>query len=458
MVRVRFAPSPTGRLHLGNARTAVLNALFAAHHGGVFVLRIDDTDDARCRPEYVQDIQQDLRWLGLSWDEEFAQSANVETHHMLFQTLKHSGRVYPCFETPEHLALWRQQQLSAHLPPRYDRVKGKSVPEHDHPYWRFALSEKEIQWNDLIQGPMVCDTRHLSDPVVMRQDGTMSYLLSSVMDDVDRRITHIIRGADHLTNTAIQMEMMRALGANIPFWAHFPLMLDQNGDKFSKRSGAKSLQELKEEGWLPLAIVQAVAQLGLSHQISGDFAHMASHFSLSEYSKSNGKFSMHDMELVQSRLWANMAYEDLSPDVQESIDPGLWPVVRNNIVLAGDIALWQQICTDPHWVAPDGVDGSNLPQDFCATAINALNTRAISKQSGEPLGEWVWQTDPWHHWVDAIMLVHPHLKKGLVARTLRMMLTARTGGPKMEDLLPLLPPKIVQCRLERMRDALLSPS
>jgi glutamyl-tRNA synthetase len=440
---------------LGNARTAVLNALFAAHHGGAFVLRIDDTDDARCRPEYVQDIQQDLRWLGLSWDEEFTQSSNVENHRILFQTLKDSGRLYPCFETSEQLAIWREQQLSAHLPPRYDREKGKSVPEHDHPYWRFALSEKEVQWHDLIQGPMVCDTRHLSDPVVMRQDGTMSYVLASVMDDVDRRITHIIRGADHLTNTAIQIEMMHALGANIPCWAHFPLMLDQNGDKFSKRSGSKTLRELKEDGWLPLAIVQAVAQLGLSHQISGDFAHMASHFSLSEYSKSNGKFSIDDVAIVQSRLWAHMAHGDLSPDLQGSIDSGLWPVVRNNIVLAGDIARWQQICTDPHWVAHDGMDCSNVSQNFCTTAINALKTGVVCKQSIENSGELLWQTDPWHHWVDAIMVIDPNLKKGVVARTLRMMLTARTGGPKMEDLLPLLPPKIVLCRLERMHDVLL---
>lgn len=455
MVRVRFAPSPTGRLHLGNARTAVLNALFAAHHGGAFVLRIDDTDDTRCRPEYVHDIQQDLRWLGLSWDEEFTQSSNGENHRILFQTLKDSGRLYPCFETPEQLTLWREQQLSAHLPPRYDRVKGESVPEHDHPYWRFALSEQEVQWHDLIQGPMVCDTRHLSDPVVMRQDGTMSYVLASVMDDVDRAITHIIRGADHLTNTAIQMEMFHALGADMPSWAHFPLMLDQNGDKFSKRSGSKTLQELKEEGWLPCAIVQAVAQLGLSHQISGDFAQMASHFSLSEYSKSNGKFSMHDIEIVQGRLWANMNHGDLSPDLQASIDPGLWRVVRNNIVLAGDIALWQQICTDPHWVAPDGMDGSSIPPDFCAMARDALKTGGVCKQSDEKSGELLWQTDPWHHWVDAIMLIDPTLKKGVVARTLRMILTARTGGPKMEDLLPLLPPKIVQARLEHMHGRLL---
>ncbi|MBM3631486.1 MAG: hypothetical protein FJX00_00635 [Alphaproteobacteria bacterium] len=451
MVRVRFAPSPTGRLHLGNARTAVLNALFSAHHGGVVVLRIDDTDDARCRPEYVQDIYRDLRWLGLSWDEEFTQSSNADKRRAMFQTLKNSGRLYPCFETPEQLTQWREDQLSKNLPPHYDRVKGKSVPAHDRPYWRFALSQQEIKWQDLIQGSMVCDTRHLSDPVVMRHDGAMSYVLASVMDDVDRRITHIIRGADHLTNTAIQIEMFHALGADMPCWAHFPLMLDQNGDKFSKRSGSKTLQELREEGWLPLAIVQAVTQLGLSHQISGDFAHMAAQFSLSEYSKANGKFSMHDVEMIQSRLWSNMTYQDLSPDLQRCIDPNLWPVVRDNVVLAGDVPLWQQICTDPHWVAPDGVDWSQLPLDFCDLAIDVLKSGGIVKQLDEKSGNMVWQTDPWHHWINGLLAACPELKKGLVARTLRMILTGRTGGPKMEDLLPVISPKIVQARLEHRK-------
>lgn len=450
MVRVRFAPSPTGRLHLGNARTAVLNALFAAHHGGSFVLRIDDTDDARCRPEYVQDIQDDLRWLGLSWDEQFTQSSNRETHSILFQKLQKSGRLYPCFETPEQLSLWREQQLSENLPPRYDRVKGQSVPIHDNPYWRFALSQNAVQWHDMIQGPMVCDTRHLSDPVVMRQDGSMSYLLSSVMDDVDRAITHIIRGADHLTNTAIQIEMIQALEGAMPFWAHFPLMLDESGNKFSKRSGSKTLQELRDEGFLPLSIVQAVAQLGLSHQISGNFDHMALNFSLSEYSKSNGKLAMHDIEVIQDRLWASMAYGDLPEQLQSGVDPVVWSVVRNNIVHSGDISLWQGICCDPNWAMPDGVDWAGLPKNFFEISKDALyQSGAVCRNSGDDPALSFWGTDPWHHWVDGVMSACPGLKKGLVARTLRMALTGRTGGPKMEDLLPVMSPKILCHRLEK---------
>jgi glutamyl-tRNA synthetase len=464
MIRVRFAPSPTGLLHLGNARMAVLNALFARHHGGIFVLRIDDTDTARCRPEYIQGIQDDLLWLGLHWDDMFAQSDRQEEHRSYFETLLKSGRIYPCFETAEQLDVLRKEQLSKRLPPVYDRTKGQSATPHDAPYWRFALMDKEVCWDDAIQGSMRCQARHLSDPVVMRQDGSMSYLLSSVIDDVHANMTHILRGADHLTNTTIQIQMMEALDKPIPVWAHFPLMLDGQGEKFSKRTGSKTLQELRSEGWFPLAIVQALTQLGLSRMVQGDFSEIASGFSLNEYSKSNAKFGIHDIEMNQSRLWAMTDWAHLSQPLQAQICPELWLIIRDNIVHESDIGHWQGICQDSALTFPPSLDTS-VPMDFFKTALKTLESSGalvsalptkVQPHDGDGadcMGDQdnidglVWADDPWHLWIDAMVTLFPDLKKGSLCRTLRAALTGCPKGPKMDQLLPMMAPHCVMARI-----------
>lgn len=445
MVRVRFAPSPTGRLHLGNARTAVLNALFARHHGGVFVLRMDDTDKARCRPEYAESIQEDLLWLGLPWDETFCQSHRRPIYESYFEQLKASGRIYPCFETVEQLENLRKEQLAQNLPPRYHRPKGQGVEPQGIPHWRFALEDRVVRWTDGISGAMEYSPRHLSDPVVMRQDGSMSYLLSSVIDDLEAGITHIIRGADHLTNAAIQIQMIQALGKPLPQWAHFPLMFDEHGEKFSKRTGSKTLQELRSEGFFPMAIVRSLAQLGLSHALGQNFSHVVRDFNLGDYSNANAKFSLEDIDRVQSKMWATMDHKDLPQDL--TIAPDLWPLVRDNVGKAEDVVHWQKICSMASLDITFSLHlDASVPLNFFAIALDCLEKSQGWTRPGE--GATTWLEGAWHCWIESLVPQCPGFKKGVLCRALRYALTGQEGGPKMEDLLPMIPVEAVRRRLQ----------
>jgi glutamyl-tRNA synthetase len=444
MIRVRFAPSPTGRLHLGNARTALLNALFARHHDGELILRIDDTDQARCRSEYIDAIQEDLRWLGISWDAMYQQSQRDTLYTEYFNQLRHEGRIYPCFETNAQLESQRAIQLAKNLPPIYDRAQGQSIPPHDNPYWRFALNGMPVQWQDAIQGPMSYDVRHVSDPVVMRQDGSMSYLLSSVIDDVSMGITHIIRGADHITNAAIQIQMIQALHKVVPVFAHFPLMFDEAGEKYSKRSGATAIDQLRQEGWFSVAIIQSLAQLGLSRKVTGSFSAMAASFSLDAYGKSNAKFSIQDIKNAQMRLFSSMDYKDLPLAEQEIIPKELWLVIRENILFLSDIAPWHTRCTDAQWRPAKEIDDPSMDRILPKALGHLVDSGALIPDNS---GGWAWAPEAWHLWIHALAPSCPEFKKGALCRLLRHALTGQSTGPKMEDLLPLMAPHAVQSRL-----------
>ncbi|RMF74404.1 MAG: glutamate--tRNA ligase, partial [Alphaproteobacteria bacterium] len=270
-VVVRFAPSPTGHLHLGNVRAAVLNWLFARRHGGRFILRFDDTDPGRVREEYVTAIREDLAWLGLDWDEEIRQSSRIDRYRAAAERLKEAGRLYPCYETPEELALKRRVQRMRGRPPVYDRTalglseeeRARLEAEGRRPHWRFLLAtDAAVEWEDLIRGHQRIDPASLSDPVLIRADGSFLYLLPSVVDDIDLGVTHVIRGEDHVTNTAEQIQLITALGGKLPAFAHFPLMLGPDGRPLSKRAGDISLRRLREEGVLPLAVLALLATLG----------------------------------------------------------------------------------------------------------------------------------------------------------------------------------------------------
>ena len=255
-ITVRFAPSPTGLLHIGNARTAIVNWLFARSHGGRFILRIDDTDEGRSEERFVEAVRQDLRWLGLVWDEEHRQSERVSDYEAAFEKLRAAGRVYPCYETPEELEAKRQAQRTKGLPPRYDRAalglgdadRARLEVEGRKPHWRFRLGDGPAAFTDLVKGPRSIDLQSLSDPVVRRADGGVTYLFASVVDDAAMGVSHVIRGEDHLSNTAIQLELLGALGEKAPAFAHLPLILDLAGGKVSKREGSASLAELRERG------------------------------------------------------------------------------------------------------------------------------------------------------------------------------------------------------------------
>jgi glutamyl-tRNA synthetase len=338
------------------------------------------------------------------------------------------------------------------MPPIYDRTKGQALQTHEKPYWRFALESMPVHWDDLIQGPMSYDVRHISDPVVMRHDGSMSYLLSSVIDDVDMDITHIIRGADHVTNTAVQIQMMQALKKAPPAFAHFPLMFDEAGEKYSKRSGSTAIDQLRQEGWLPLAIIQALSQLGLSRRINGSFSEIAAGFTLSEYGKSNAKFSMQDIQNAQMRLFASMDYDALPVPERTAISKELWLIIRENILTLGDIASWDRICSDTQW-RPDpgarnpGVCDASIESGFFETALEQLSASQALIPNEHATEGWTWVPEAWHLWVNALAGQCPELKKGVLCKSLRYALTGQSAGPKMEYLLPLMSPNVVRSRL-----------
>src|SRR6185437_6238177 len=308
---VRVAPSPTGYLQVGNGRAAVLNALFAKKTHGKFMLRIDDTDDTRSTKEFEAAILEDYAWLGLAHDIFARQSDRVHIYEAAAEKLKASGRLYPCYETAEELDRRRKRQLAAHKPPVYDRAalaltldeRAKFEAEGRRPHWRFKLTHRKVTWNDLIRGPVEIDTSTLSDPVLIREDGRFLYTLPSVADDIDFTVTHIIRGEDHVTNTAPQIEIFEALDAAPPFFAHYPLYLSAGGGKLSKREGSLSLRTLRDDGIEALALASYLAKLGTSDpveprtslaQLAAEFefakiARAPAHFDLGELAQLNGK-------------------------------------------------------------------------------------------------------------------------------------------------------------------------
>ena len=305
-VVTRFAPSPTGRLHVGNIRTALHNYLFAKRHGGRFLLRIDDTDRERSREEFVDAIHDDLDWMGLNPDAEVRQSDRFDLYEREFERLKAAGRVYACYETPEELELRRKVLLGRGLPPVYERKPdGDPAPEGRKPHWRFRLDhDAPIELNDLIRGAAALRPEIAqSDPVVRREDGSWLYLLPSVIDDVDLGITHIVRGEDHVTNSAAQIQMFEALGATPPAFAHEALLVAAEG-KLSKRLGSYGAEHLREEGVEPMAMLSLLARIGTSQPVEpiASLDELARDFDFAHFGRAPAHFDPHDVELLNARL------------------------------------------------------------------------------------------------------------------------------------------------------------
>ncbi len=432
MVRIRFAPAPSGDLHLGNARTALLNWLFCRHHKGHFLLRRENTDKNRSKKVYEESIQRDMLWLGLPWDDTFAQSDRQAIYDKAIQRLKKEGRLYPCDETPQALEQARQDSLAQKRPPVYDRASLHKPPASmDKVHWRFLLDHRLVSWNDLIQGEISYHTKHLSDPILIREDGSINYMLSSVADDHECQITHLIRGADHLTNTAIQIQIFQALGTHLPFFAHFPLMLDARGEKFSKRTGSLTLAQLREQGVFPLAICQVLAELGTAHQEMGNLADMTDHFSLTHYGKASGRFSLEKLQERSATLLRSMSHQEVLDFTHLTFSSELWDAIKNNVNSASDIAIWLQICQGiiPH--------AQELDYDFCRQALSLLPAHP-------------WAQDTWEQWVTSLMQVCPQYKKSFILRHLRAALTGCDKGPPMKDVLPLTLPHLVRERLTKV--------
>ena len=417
-VVTRFAPSPTGRLHVGNIRTALHNALFARKNCGRFLLRIDDTDRERSREEFVDAIRADLAWLGVNHDDEVRQSDRFDLYEREFERLKAAGRVYACYETPEELDLRRKVLLGRGLPPVYERKPADApVPEQRSPHWRFRLNhDGPIIWDDLIRGTQRFDPTLLSDPVVRREDGSWLYLLPSVIDDVDLGVTHVVRGEDHVTNSAAQIQMFEALGATPPAFAHEALLVAAEG-KLSKRLGSYGVQHLREEGVEPLAMLDVLARIGTSQPVEPlTLGELASAFDFSHFGRAPAHFDPHDVELINARLLHRLDFADVRDRLPSDATEADWLLIRPNLERLADFAGW-------HKVVSGDIDTPDLGHD----------ERAIVREAEAIAPDLDWAQEPWKKLTDRLKASTGAKGKALFL-PLRLALTGRESGPEMAPL------------------------
>jgi len=419
-VRTRFAPSPTGRLHVGNIRTALHNFLFSRKQGGEFILRIDDTDRERSTAEFDQAIRDDLAWLGLFADRTVRQSERFEIYEREFERLKASGRVYACYETPEELELRRKVLLGRGLPPVYERKPADAVvPEDRSPHWRFRLDhEAPIEWIDLIRGPQRFDPKLLSDPVVRREDGSWLYLLPSVIDDVDLGITHIVRGEDHVSNSAAQIQMFVSLGANPPQFAHEALLVAAEG-KLSKRLGSYGAPHLQEEGVEPMALLSLLARIGTSQPVEpiASLDELAHGFDFAHFGRAPAHFDPHDVELLNGRLLHKLEFAAVADRLPAEATDDDWRLLRANLERLEDFGPWFDVIHGE-------VDAPELSHD----------ERLLVKDAAASAEQVDWSAEPWKALTEAVKAATG--KKGReLFHPLRLALTGRESGPEMAGLL-----------------------
>jgi len=429
-VVTRFAPSPTGRLHVGNIRTALHNWLLARRHGGTFLLRIDDTDAARSREEHVVAIRADLAWLGLDTDAEQRQSARFAIYEAAFARLIAQGRVYRCYETQAELDLRRKVLLSRGLPPIYDRA-ALALTEADHaaraaageaPHWRFLLDhDTPIAWNDGIRGAQAFDPRQMSDPVVRRADGTWLYMLPSVIDDVEMGVTDVLRGEDHVSNTATQVQMFTALGAVVPRFAHAALLTGAEG-KLSKRLGSLGVADMREAGIEPQAIIALLARLGTADPVDAtlDPADLAAAFDLSRFGRAPARFDEAELDRINAGVIHRLPFAAVADRLPQGMDEVAWLAIRPNLDRVAQAADWWQVITGPI-VAPATDTETRNYLDAAAGIAATLD----------------WSTDPWSALTAALKEATGRKGKDLFA-PLRRALTGMDHGPDMKALLPLI--------------------
>jgi len=418
-VVTRFAPSPTGRLHVGNIRTALHNFLFARKNGGTFILRIDDTDAVRSTDEFDLAIRDDLDWLGLSPDKLVRQSERFPLYEREFEKLKKAGRVYACYETPEELELRRKVLLGRGLPPVYERKPaGAPAPQGRAPHWRFRLDhDSPIAWTDLIRGEQKFDPKLLSDPVVRREDGSWLYLLPSVIDDVDLGITHVVRGEDHVSNSAAQIQMFEALGSRPPMFAHEALLVAAEG-KLSKRLGSYGVEHLREEGVEPMALLDVLARIGTSQPVEpiASLDELAESFDFSTFGRAPAHFDPHEVELVNGRLLHRLEFAAVAGQLPATASEQDWLALRGNLQRLGDFAGWQQVLHGE-------IDPPELGHD----------ERLLVKEAASIAGRLDWSAEPWRALADELKQTTG--KKGReLFHPLRLALTGRESGPEMAGL------------------------
>ncbi len=418
----RFAPSPTGNLHVGNVRTALHNWLWAKKHGGRFILRIDDTDQERSKEEYVRGIRADLDWLGLTRDGEERQSLRFESYERRFEELKGSGRVYACYETPEELDIRRKVLLSRGLPPVYERKEeGAPVPEGGTPHWRFKLNHSTpIEWDDMIRGAQHFDPKLMSDPVIRRADGSWLYMLPSAIDDLDMGITHVVRGEDHVTNTATQLQMFTAMGGTAPAFAHEALLTGKEG-KLSKRLGSLGMDAFKEMGIEPMAITALLSRLGTSDPVEPftSVEPLIETVNFTRFGRAPARFDEEELAGLNAKILHQTEFTAVASRLPEGMEEQAWEAIRPNLTRLSDAAEWWQVVNGPIATAVDPEDA-----DFLAAAA------AMVEQLD-------WSGDPWHGLTEALKASTGRKGKTLFL-PLRRALTGMDHGPDMKTLLPLI--------------------
>lgn len=436
----RFAPSPTGWIHVGNLRTALMNYLIARKAGGEFILRIDDTDPNRSKEEYVDGIKRDLDWLGLHWDRVERQSLRLEKYEEAAQALRDMGRFYEAFETPTELDLKRKKQLNMGKPPVYDRsalalddaAKDALRAEHGDGVWRFQLKHERIVWNDGILGDVSIDGASVSDPVLIRGDGQILYTLASVVDDTEMGVTHVVRGADHVTNTGTQIQIMQALGGNAPQFAHHSLLTGPQGEALSKRLGTLALKDLREAGIAPQALLSLMSRLGTPDPIElrTEMETLIEGFDISRFGSAPTKFDAEDLKPLTARYLQTLEVADVADDIRALGVPDdkaeqFWAVTRENITTLQDLKGWWAMFSEG---AEPEIDDED--REFIAQAIALL-----------PEGPF--DGDTWGTWTAVVKEATGRKGKGLFM-PLRKALTGQGRGPDMPKIMPLL--QVVKAR------------
>ncbi|MDE0969313.1 MAG: glutamate--tRNA ligase [Octadecabacter sp.] len=437
MTTTRFAPSPTGYLHIGNLRAAFFNHAIARRGGGKFILRIDDTDPERSKQEYIDGIMEDLTWLGISWDQIEYQSKRMDRYNLARDALVSAGRLYECFETPVELDLKRKKQLNMGKPPVYDRSALNLTDDQIAAYhaegrtghWRFKLDQKRIEWVDGILGEISIDAGSVSDPVLIRGDGQYLYTLASVVDDTEMQITDVVRGSDHVTNTATQIQMIQALGSTVPTFAHHSLLTGSQGEALSKRLGTLALRDLRENSIAPMAILSLMARLGSSDpvELRETIEEVVAGFEISKFGSAPTKFDADDLAPLTARWLAARPYDAVANEVAalgvpENLGEQFWDVVCENIASLDQMGDWWKVFRD-------GATPKIADED-----VNFVS------QALALLGEPPYADDTWATWTAAVKDVSGRKGKGLFM-PLRHAVTGVTRGPEMADVMPLLQTK-----------------
>ena len=428
-IKVRFAPSPTGNLHVGNLRTALVNYLFARRADGHFMLRIDDTDTERSTPEFEASIRADLTWMGMGWDSEDRQSQRLGRYDEALQKLVADGRAYACYEMQEELALKRKAQLSAGRPPVYDRAalklteaqKAQFAAEGRRPHWRFLLDHSEVSWTDMVRGDVSYHMSSLSDPVLMREDGRVIYTMASVVDDIDHDITHIIRGEDHVTNSAAQIQLFEALGGTAPVMGHVALLAGADGEGLSKRLGSLSIGQLRDEGTEPEALASLLARIGTADPVvaNADMFAIIEGFDLSRFGRATAKFDPAELAQVNVKIVQQRGFDDVAGRL-EALDVGggeaFWLAVRDNVSTVAEAAHWWRVCTTP--LAP------------VIESAEVAAAAAADLPDGDLDGVW-------GAWTRSVSEATGAKGRGLFM-PIRLALTGQERGPEIGPLLPFI--------------------